>query len=356
MMPGERQPKRESFSEPLRLDDPVFPYLQQTQADYPEAANVGNAPAFPGHPHQMIQPENTTSANWNRQYAPAYHQGHQQPFQYYQQSPDFIPPMPVGFGERSSFGDSSSYGDRSSFGRSSYERNSIVDAEEAVLGRPQKRSSSDEMLSQNTGGSLRHMGHPMPIHQHSRLSSRPSPTSSDSSFSRSPVRLATEEAGLLPSHESTSFVESSNMLGSQSYPDMTTMVNSDSNMSVPLVETTFVDPTKCTVCGKTISRDMTRHMWTHQSEKRFKCVFPKGNCRHKSGSFNRRYDFKKHLLNKHFRYDDESTKREHNLREKLSQWGTCPCGKRYLSGDWLNNHILTTNESQRCPLIKKSEF
>lgn len=146
-----------------------------------------------------------------------------------------------------------------------------------------------------------------------------------------------------------------NNFGLMSYPDMTTMVNSEANIPLPMVETTFVDPSKCLVCGKKILRDMTRHMWTHQKEKRFKCVFPRSSCQHRSGLFNRRYDFKKHLLNNHFIYDDISARKEHNLREKLTQWGTCQCGQRFLSGDWLSEHILTKDENKKCPALRNHE-
>lgn len=132
------------------------------------------------------------------------------------------------------------------------------------------------------------------------------------------------------------------------FQDMTSLVNSDLSIAAPVVESTFVDHTRCSTCGKKITRDMTRHMRTHQLEKRFKCLFPKSVCLHKSGLFNRRYDFKKHLLNKHFMFDDPSLKRVHNLRDKLHSWGTCPCGQRFISSDWLDNHILTKYPKLRC--------
>lgn len=135
----------------------------------------------------------------------------------------------------------------------------------------------------------------------------------------------------------------------QHYPDMTTMVNSNAAISAPLVETTFVDLKVCSVCGKRITRDMIRHMRTHQSTKRFNCKFAKSDCTHKSGQFNRRYDFKKHLLNKHFHFDDAAIKRSHNLRDKLNSWGTCPCSRRFISGQWLEEHIFTKNPSEQCP-------
>lgn len=139
--------------------------------------------------------------------------------------------------------------------------------------------------------------------------------------------------------------------GVQQYPDITTMVNSNTNMVAPMVETTFIDHKVCNVCGRRITRDMTRHMRTHQVIKRFVCDFPKGSCRHRSGQFNRRYDFKKHLLNNHFVFDDQNVKKVHNLKGKLDDWGTCHCGRRFVSSDWLDNHILTEDHAYRCPLM-----
>lgn len=137
----------------------------------------------------------------------------------------------------------------------------------------------------------------------------------------------------------------------QRYPDMTTMVNSNAAIAAPMVETTFVDLKVCNVCGKRITRDMIRHMRTHQAHKRFNCMFPKDSCDHKSGQFNRRYDFKKHLLNKHFDFVNPSVKKVHNLRDKLNDWGYCPCGRQFLSSDWLENHILTDDETKKCPMM-----
>lgn len=138
------------------------------------------------------------------------------------------------------------------------------------------------------------------------------------------------------------------------YSDMTSMVNSNANIVVaPMVETTFVDYKVCRICNRRITRDMTRHRRTHQLEKRFSCMFPKDACRHKLGQFNRPYDFKKHLLNKHFIFDDPSVKKLQNLRDKLDWWGTCLCGKRFLSLDWLHNHILTDNEAHKCAQMER---
>lgn len=137
------------------------------------------------------------------------------------------------------------------------------------------------------------------------------------------------------------------------YPDITTMVNANTNIIAPMVETTFVDYKVCRICNKRITRDMSRHYRTHQLEKRFTCKFPKDACRHKSGQFNRPYDFKKHLLNKHFIFDDPAIKKVHNLRDKLESWGTCPCGRRFISLDWLDNHILTDREEDKCLEMEK---
>lgn len=154
-----------------------------------------------------------------------------------------------------------------------------------------------------------------------------------------------------PPLELASSFPSSNLGEIQHYPDVTTMLNSDSSIAAPMVETTFVDLKVCTVCGKRITRDMIRHMRTHQADKRFNCMFPRDTCDHKTGQFNRRYDFKKHLLNKHFDFVNPNVKKVHNLRDKLNDWGYCPCGRQYLSGDWLENHILTGDEFRKCPIM-----
>lgn len=135
------------------------------------------------------------------------------------------------------------------------------------------------------------------------------------------------------------------------YPDMTTFVNSNTNIVVPLVEHRFVDNKICVICGKKITRDMSRHMRTHQLELRFNCKFPRNQCHHKLGKFNRPYDFKKHLLNRHFKFDDPSIKRLHNLSDKLNHRGTCPCGLRFIGKDWLDDHILTDDLTKKCPFI-----
>lgn len=136
------------------------------------------------------------------------------------------------------------------------------------------------------------------------------------------------------------------------FPDVTSLVNSNANIVVPLVESRFVDAKICTICGKRITRDMSRHLRTHQVEARFHCVFPKRQCRHKLGKFNRPYDFKKHLLNRHFIFDDSAIKRLHNLSDKLDHWGMCPCGLRFTGKDWLNDHILTNDRTKKCRLVE----
>lgn len=135
------------------------------------------------------------------------------------------------------------------------------------------------------------------------------------------------------------------------YPDMTSMINANSSMILPMVETTFVDYSLCSVCGKKITRDMSRHMRTHRLDSRFEFKFPKGQCNHKLGRFNRRYDFKKHLLNRHFEFDDPEIKKHHTLSGKLTYWGTCQCGLRFLGASWLEDHVMTGDITKRCPYM-----
>lgn len=142
---------------------------------------------------------------------------------------------------------------------------------------------------------------------------------------------------------------SHNQMGN--YPDLTTMVNSNTDMILPMVESRFVDKTICSICGKKITRDMLRHTRTHHENSRFSCRFPKSSCNHKSGQFNRPYDFKKHLLNRHFKFDNPNAKKFHNLSYKWFYWGVCACGERFLSNDWLENHVLTKDPKKLCPLI-----
>ncbi|KAI5968568.1 hypothetical protein CANMA_002313 [Candida margitis] len=106
---------------------------------------------------------------------------------------------------------------------------------------------------------------------------------------------------------------------------------------------------KCPVCDKFISRDLTRHMRIHNEIGRFQCVYPREMCNHKTQNFNRPYDYKKHLLHSHFKFDDSRGKTAHTLGDKLPLSGECiACGARYLASEWLSEHVLTKNERQRC--------
>lgn len=110
----------------------------------------------------------------------------------------------------------------------------------------------------------------------------------------------------------------------------------------------------CQVCGKYISRDMTRHMRIHDERGRFQCVYPKDMCNHKTGNFNRPYDYKKHLLHMHFLFDDPKGKTAHTLGDKLPLLGSCKaCKQRYNANDWLHKHILSNEE--RCMYIPESQ-
>lgn len=108
----------------------------------------------------------------------------------------------------------------------------------------------------------------------------------------------------------------------------------------------------CSVCDKYISRDLTRHMRIHDDVGRFHCVYPKSMCNHKTGYFNRPYDYKKHLLHMHFKFDDPKGKTAHTLTDKLPLLGSChACGARFSANDWLDSHVLA-NSAQRCSYLK----
>ena len=107
---------------------------------------------------------------------------------------------------------------------------------------------------------------------------------------------------------------------------------------------------QCTICGKFFRRDLPRHLRTHQEVGRFTCPFPRDQCAHKRGQFNRPYDFKKHLLHGHFTFDDQKRVRSfRDLKSKLEYQGTCVCGKRFRAVDWLDEHIMGGQD--RCPLL-----
>lgn len=107
--------------------------------------------------------------------------------------------------------------------------------------------------------------------------------------------------------------------------------------------------TVCTICDKFISRDFSRHIRIHNEVGRFQCVFPRNYCKHRSGKFNRPYDYKKHLLNMHFNFDDPSAKSAPNLTDKLDKTGLCvACGQKFVGTDWLEHHVLTKDLSKLC--------
>lgn len=109
----------------------------------------------------------------------------------------------------------------------------------------------------------------------------------------------------------------------------------------------------CPLCNKVFQRDLARHLRTHESTARFICPFPRDQCSHKRGQFNRGYDFKKHLLHYHFTFSDAGTARKlRDLNGKLSFQGRCCCGDEHEfdAEEWLDDHI--TCEPPRCPLLK----
>lgn len=107
----------------------------------------------------------------------------------------------------------------------------------------------------------------------------------------------------------------------------------------------------CSVCDKYISRDLIRHMRIHNDVGRFQCVYPKYMCKHKTQFFNRPYDYKKHLLNMHFKFDDPKGKGANTLTDKLPLQGICAaCGGRFIAKDWLDIHVLS-QLNERCPYL-----
>ncbi|CAH6723843.1 hypothetical protein CLIB1444_21S00628 [[Candida] jaroonii] len=110
----------------------------------------------------------------------------------------------------------------------------------------------------------------------------------------------------------------------------------------------------CPICGKYISRDLSRHLRIHDENGRFRCVFPK-ICSHKTGKFNRPYDYKKHLLHFHFKFDDPKGKAATNLTDKLPLMGNCKaCNFRSDAKTWIDDHVLTTNSLVRCRFVDGS--
>lgn len=149
----------------------------------------------------------------------------------------------------------------------------------------------------------------------------------------------------------------------QSHLERPTFERTDSSQSVSSVSSLGSSKKKrvqkgavCTICDKYISRDLTRHLRIHDEVGRFQCVYPRHMCNHKTGKFNRPYDYKKHLLHVHFKFDDPNGKSSHKLTDKLPLTGNClACGARYSASDWIDRHVLTKDLSQKCPYLKNGD-
>lgn len=85
-------------------------------------------------------------------------------------------------------------------------------------------------------------------------------------------------------------------------------------------------------------------MRIHEDVSRFRCIYPRDHCAHKTGYFNRQYDYKKHLLHSHFTFGDANVKRFNGLNEKLVHEGRCPCGETMSADAWLDH--ITRQDSQ----------
>ncbi|KAI5962988.1 uncharacterized protein KGF55_002780 [Candida pseudojiufengensis] len=134
----------------------------------------------------------------------------------------------------------------------------------------------------------------------------------------------------------------------------TTGTTSTSTSITPKTKKRVAKGAVCPVCDKYISRDLTRHMRIHNEIGRFQCVYPKHMCNHKTQNFNRPYDYKKHLLHSHFKFDDPKGKNANTLGDKLPIPGCCiACGSRYIANDWLNEHVLTKDLNKRCAYVEE---
>lgn len=109
---------------------------------------------------------------------------------------------------------------------------------------------------------------------------------------------------------------------------------------------------RCPICGRALLRDLTRHIRTHQADSGYYCPFPRDQCNHKRGSFNRRYEYKKHLISSHFICVNKQAIRDApSLLDKLRLGGTCRCGEYFDTIDsWIADHI----ETRRCPLLQEN--
>lgn len=158
-------------------------------------------------------------------------------------------------------------------------------------------------------------------------------------------------------HQSSFQIETRPKLGQDVLPQQDKSdVSNEISLESKSSKKKLMKGTVCSICDRFISRDYSRHMRIHDEAGRFKCVFPSGYCNHKSRKFNRPYDYKKHLLNMHFRFDEVAAKLAPNLTEKLNAGGYCTaCGKRFLASEWLENHILSKDAETKCYKLQELE-
>ncbi|CAK7917504.1 hypothetical protein CAAN3_21S00672 [[Candida] anglica] len=135
------------------------------------------------------------------------------------------------------------------------------------------------------------------------------------------------------------------------YSDITTLINSNPDIILPKVESTFVNPRICPVCGKS-PNEMSRHMKIHDTCPRFTCKFPSGWCHYKYVNYKRKYEFKRHLLARHFKFDDIKMNSKMTVSTVLDHAGMCPCGIRSTARWWIDNHILVEDQSQKCTFFR----
>lgn len=158
-------------------------------------------------------------------------------------------------------------------------------------------------------------------------------------------------ASKIPNYSIEEPLQSYSNMDHQSYTDITSYVNSNPKALAPEVIAYFDDQVTCRICGRSNFINLKRHLKIHEQSQKYKCRFPKSVCNYKTNSYNRSFDFKRHLINKHFILDDKKAKKLPSLSAKFHLRGKCPCGFETTVKEWLYNHILTENESDRCFLF-----
>lgn len=105
----------------------------------------------------------------------------------------------------------------------------------------------------------------------------------------------------------------------------------------------------CPRCG-VFARKWRKHVKRCHRPKRFVCNFwVLEKCSPSGGVFLDAISLKRHLLNRHFKFDNGEINWRISFGDKAHLLGTCECGFRTTAREWLDHHVLT-DSSQRCQL------